>query len=171
MSKLQIYLDKETLDRGYVDVEKIARRAGIDIQYKDWEGDTSGAIKYDKENNKFIIFVNQKHSEVRQRFTIAHEIAHCYLHEDKVKEKAIIDDDLYASGLSSTTEREANKFAGGILMPSGLIYYNVVTMNKQYPDLEPHELVEKLARRLRVSEQALAIRLKIEGYIIPKGSN
>lgn len=43
-----------------------------------------GSIRNSEENEfeKWEIIVNQNHKPVRQRFTIAHELAHFFLHKD-----------------------------------------------------------------------------------------
>lgn len=56
----------------------------------------------------------------RQRFTIAHEIAHCCLHM-KDGNRSHIEYRTEQTDYSDTKEREANIFAGKLLMPSNLI--------------------------------------------------
>lgn len=88
-----------------------------------WTDATSGMIVRDPErggDSGFAIYVNAKHSDVRRRFTIAHEIAHFVLHRDLIGD-GITEDALYRSGLSDAVEREANGLAAEILMPRHLI--------------------------------------------------
>ncbi len=56
----------------------------------------------------------------RQRFTIAHEIAHCCLHM-KDGNGSHIEYRIEQTDYNDTKEREANIFAGKLLMPSNLI--------------------------------------------------
>jgi len=43
----------------------------------------SGMLIKDQKTNKFNIYVNRKHSDTRQRFTIAHEIGHYLSYKHK----------------------------------------------------------------------------------------
>ena len=104
------------------------------------------------ENKHYKIVVNLNHSRERQRFTIAHEIAHYILHRDQIG-NGIVDDALYSSILSNEIEKEANEFATEILMPMRLL-----TNSIREHGIDP----KKLAEEYFVSETAMAIRL---GYI------
>jgi len=97
--------------------------------------------------------VNSTEAPVRQRFTIAHEIAHFLLHRHLLESKgALVDDTMYRSGLSTAEEAAANKMAAHILMPFSLI--NSLSNNG-------FNSVESLARQLQVSKTAMKIRLGI----------
>lgn len=120
--------------------------------YADQLGSTvSGLIRRDRDEggeSGYLILVNQDHPPNRQRFTVAHEIAHFVLHCGGA-EREIRDDQFYRA-LSGPLEREANEMAADILMPWHLI--------NGLQDRGVTDLVD-LARELRVSRQALAIRL------------
>jgi Zn-dependent peptidase ImmA (M78 family) len=98
----------------------IAEALGLNVyRVASWPDSTSGMIARDPErggSSGFAIYVNAKHSEVRRRFTIAHEIAHFVLHRDLIGD-GITEDALYRSGLSDAVEQEANGLAAEILMP------------------------------------------------------
>jgi hypothetical protein len=64
----------------------------------------------------YSIRVNRDDPRVRQRFTIAHEIAHFLRHRNRVHNR-LRDDEMYRSGQSSTVESEANALAADLLMP------------------------------------------------------
>jgi Zn-dependent peptidase ImmA (M78 family) len=64
-----------------VEVEKIAKYLGVRVQYEPTDDDLSGFLLRDLSRNKAIIGVNDKHSETRKRFTVAHELGHFILHE------------------------------------------------------------------------------------------
>ena len=68
------------LDSVPIDVTNIAERNNILIKYAPSKK-FSGMI-YRKDNNAFIA-INSKESEARQRFTIAHELGHFFLHPQK----------------------------------------------------------------------------------------
>ncbi|MDI9313260.1 MAG: ImmA/IrrE family metallo-endopeptidase [Hydrotalea sp.] len=142
-----------------VPVEEMAQALGVGISYESFQGDEeliSGLIKKDGEN-KYIIVVNKSHPEVRQRFTIAHEIAHFVLHKDKIGD-GIIDHIMYRGSLSNQDEVAANQMAADILMP----YDKIITVIK---DMKEEIEVSALARKFNVSALAMAIRLdKDEKY-------
>lgn len=102
----------------------------------------------------YAILVNGKHVEGRQRFTIAHEIAHFILHRNEVG-NGIVEDAFYRSSLSSAQEVEANKLAAEILMP-----YSLITKVQASKAIAPSD-VPRLAKEFNVSEVAMKIRLGI----------
>ena len=61
-------------------VHKIARCSGARIVKVSGEDDISGFLYPGKPP---VIGVNKAHAQVRQRFTIAHELGHLKLHEHK----------------------------------------------------------------------------------------
>ena len=103
-----------------VDIEALAEDLGATVLYRsDWPDDLAGKIEVDPEGG-YTIHVNERHHRHRQRFTIAHEIAHIVLHQ-RLLGDGITTDGLYRSGLSNTVERTANRTAGNILMPRSKI--------------------------------------------------
>ena len=131
----------------------IAEALGLSCyRVSSWPDTTSGMIVRDEErggDSGFAIYVNAKHSEVRRRFTIAHEIAHYVLHRDLIG-NGITEDALYRSGLSDAVEQEANGLAAEILMPRHLV--------RAWFDKGLRDPVE-LASMFEVSQQAMEFRL------------
>jgi Zn-dependent peptidase ImmA (M78 family) len=114
--------------------------------------DISGMIKRDEVHGGpagFSIIVNKKHPRVRQRFTVAHEIAHFLLHRDKIG-NGLKDNALLRSGLSTIEEVQANKLAAKILMPFHLLDVEMKAGTRT---------VRELAAKFEVSPQAMSIRL------------
>lgn len=137
-----------------IDVLAIANRLKINVYEAIENENLSGKIVKDEKyggDSGYAIFVNSKHSKTRQRFTIAHEIAHYLLHRDAIG-NGVVDDALYRSGLSNSQEREANKLAAEILMPWHLI--NEILDEK-------FKNIQELAAYFNVSESAMSIRLGI----------
>ena len=99
---------------------------------------------------RYSIEVNGAHSHARQRFTLAHEIAHYLLHRDQIGD-GITDDALYRSGLGDYIETEANRLAAELTMPAKLVrtYWRAGIRN-----------LAQLCKNFEVSEAALRIRLK-----------
>lgn len=112
----------------------------------------SGEIK--KTNGEVVIRVNRHDVKERQRFTLAHEIAHFLLHEDKIGD-GIVDDILYRSSLSDELEAQANRLAADIVMPWSLIQRAL----EQGPNLKIEQKIEMLARQSEISTTAIKIRL------------
>lgn len=138
-------------EKAPVDVLAIARDLEIEV-FEDDElpSKMSGLLSGDDDG--YYIIVNAKHHPNRQRFTIAHEIAHFVLHRDSIGD-GIQDNALYRSHLSGRQETEANKMAADILMPWELI--DEIIENSKRPT------VEGLAKKLRVSRGAMSIRLGV----------
>src|SRR5439155_6312339 len=72
-------LEEHQIKKPPVPVEDLAKGVGAEIRYSPFEGDVSGMLF--RHQNQKIIGVNSLHHLHRQRFTIAHEIAHLLLHE------------------------------------------------------------------------------------------
>jgi len=116
-----------------------------------------------KEGNKGVIIVNKEHSLTRQRFTGAHELAHLVLnHRGKVfvDKGSIIFRDLTSSTGQVEEEKQANSLAAALLMPDKFLQKDL----KGRPLREP-ELIEKLARKYKVSPEAMTYRLSNLGWI------
>lgn len=103
----------------------------------------------------FTIRINRHESKERQRFTLAHEIAHFLLHRDKLK-NGIMESVLYrADGISNQEEIEANKLAAEMVMPFSAIESR---MGNRRAHIDS-EMVKEFAREFRVSAPAMEIRL------------
>lgn len=135
-----------------------------------------------------IIEVRRSDIEVRQRFTIAHEIAHYRLHviaERMVQDGHVCGDDVvvadetsahtplpgFTISLPASTRRvssedarrieiEANVFAAELLMPASLVEHAVERFGVD---------IRKLAHLFAVSQQAMRFRLERLLFISPAG--
>ena len=101
-----------------IKVGAIAKGFGIDVKKSTLAAGISGEIK--ETDEAVIIRINRHDAKERQRFTLAHEIAHFLLHRDRIGD-GITDDILYRSGLSDAQEAQANRLAADIVMPWALI--------------------------------------------------
>lgn len=101
----------------------------------------------------YIIRVNRHDSPGRQRFTVAHEIAHFLLHEEYIG-AGITDDALYRSAQSDRIEAEANRLASDIVMPTSRVRDAVGERSTASGALE-----EELAVKFAVSPAAMKIKL------------
>jgi Zn-dependent peptidase ImmA (M78 family) len=117
-----------------------------------------------KENDNAIIIINKSHPLVRQRFTSAHEVAHLfYGHGGRflVDRGSVVFRDSTSSTGEIDNERKANSFAAKLLMP-------VIFLSKDVGkniDLIDLEKIESLARKYKVSVQAMTYRLTNLGWI------
>lgn len=135
-----------------IKVGSIAKELGIEVKSATLGAGISGEIK--RSGDSYIIRINRHDVKARQRFTVAHEIAHYLLHKDKIGD-GIVDDILYRSLLSDDMEAQANRLAADIIMP--LSYLK--TKFKEYHPLKEEEKIEKIANDLEVSITAIKIRL------------
>lgn len=133
-------------------VGAIAKDLGINVKKSTLPAGISGEIKL--EGDKVVIRVNRHDVKERQRFTLAHEIAHFLLHRDRIGD-GITDDILYRSKLSDFLEVQANRLAADIIMPCHLVKAEL----EAYQDLREEEKLEKLANMAEVSITAIKIRL------------
>lgn len=140
----------------------LQRRPGLTIP---GEGEISGMLLRAEGEN--FIFVNASHNQVRQRFTIAHEIGHLLLHKTP-SGKAWIDVNLRGSASSAGTEVqeiEANAFAAALLMPEQEIRLRWELLVPDGRELtvpfgeQEVERVRGLAKVFEVSVDAMTYRL------------
>lgn len=132
-------------------VGAIARDFGIKVMKSTMPGSISGEIR--EVDGVVTIKVNRHDVKERQRFTIAHEIAHFLLHKDRLA-GGIEDDVLYRSRLSDELEREANRLAADIVMPAHL----VSAAMQENKNLKVDERQKKVAEKAEVSIAAIKIR-------------
>jgi Zn-dependent peptidase ImmA (M78 family) len=149
-------LKKSRITKPPVPVERIAKAHGLDIRLAPYEGDLSGALV--RTEREAFIGVNSSHHPNRQRFTIAHELAHYFLHRGlrlHIDKKIWVnwrDDD--SSKAVQWEEIQANQFAAELLMPTRFLMRDIDKIRRF-----DAQTVQFLARRYRVSPQAMEIRL------------
>ena len=146
-----------------IDVKNIAKTLGAIVQYEPFEEDISGVLYRDP--SRIIIGVSSLQHSNRQRFTIAHEIGHLVLHNLEIhvdKSFKILLRDARSSEARDPLEIDANRFAAELLMPASMIRNDVRIYLR---DFEDEEELRQLARRYRVSTQALAFRLANIGLV------
>lgn len=140
----------------------LARELGVGaVKVSSLKTGVSGQIS--KEGNEYVIRVNRNEARERQRFTIAHELAHFLLHRPLIDASSagITDNVLYRSGASEQVEFEANRLAADIVMPKELVAY---ILDTEYKGIVTEVTIENLASRFGVSKVAMELRLdKIVG--------
>lgn len=140
-----------------VPVERVARSLGIKVKRTDLGDDCSGVLV--RNGNRAVIGVNSQHSVNRRRFSIAHELGHFDLHSGDTyidRGYRVHFRDLESGSGTKREEMEANAFAAALLMPARLVRD---AFEKQPFELAEDDDLEILARKFRVSTQAMTYRL------------
>jgi Zn-dependent peptidase ImmA (M78 family) len=150
-----------------VPIEVVAQRLDLKTEAAALGDNVSGMLVV--ENDRGAIGYNSSHARVRQRFTVAHEIAHFILHLKKNRRSQLfIDpfvifrrDDNSATG-NDKQEVEANRFGAALLMPATLVLKEI---KKHGLDLDDEDALGFLAKRFRVSTVAMTYRLNALGLL------
>ena len=148
-----ILIDCDMLNKLPVNLLEIARINNIDVYYKELPDDVSGAIKYDKNTQKFKIIIKSSLPRTRQRFTLAHELSHYFLNKDTLMSEELHIDTLYRKDTESETN--IDYLAGAILINKELVedLYSITTS------------ISSLANAFLVSESAMRVRLIVLGIL------
>ena len=138
-------------------IDEIVEKLGGTIQKEAFFSD--GAVE--KEGNGFKIIVSPFQDEKRERFTIAHELGHLFLHmgyrtNNELWEKQ--ENNIYHRIGNSEKEYQANEFAAAFLMPATeyLAVLNKVSEGNMVD-------TSKIAEYFNVSIEAAANRGKFLG--------
>lgn len=152
MHKIDHYLNEAP-----VRLTAMASELGIPVFLSTLSPAISGLIEPDDESKSgFRIRLNRHEGSERQRFTLAHEIAHFLLHRQLIG-GGVVDDTMYRSALSSRREVEANKLAADLCMPWDLVHRERAKLS----GLDDENLVNEMAKVFRVSKAAMRIRLGV----------
>jgi Zn-dependent peptidase ImmA (M78 family) len=147
-----------------VPVDRIAKKLGILLAPLPGDDEISGAIV--RKDGHVVIAVNPAHHLNRQRFTIAHELGHYFLHdglEEHVDQNfRVAWRNAESSKAVNWVEIQANRFAAELLMPTSFIE----------SDLDQLQMIDKravalLAAKYAVSAEAMKIRLSQLGIVGP----
>ncbi len=144
---------KNNLETNPVNISQIAELLRISVRYEPMGDEESGSLRKDKKTGVWVMTVNSLHHPNRQRFTIAHEIAHSILHA--ANSDLFEDKTFFRNSESNRMEFEANVFAAELLMPR-------VAFENYIENVSPR--VEDIASHFQVSSHAVRIRAKTLGY-------
>lgn len=163
---ISILADVERVPETFVDVKSLAEKYGVrvrdDFEFKD--PSVSGFL-YRSEDGKTFIAVNSNHLPARQRFTIAHELGHFFLHSN---ERVHVDEhetvsamihfrDEESSKATRINEIEANGFAAELLMPSEEVF--AFAKREMAKKRLMEDIIEELAKTYKVSITAMSFKL------------
>lgn len=143
-------LTKFNLKTVPVDVEEIATRHNIKISRAPSK-EFSGLLL--RKDGVSLIGVNSKEVYVRQRFTIAHELGHYFMHPQKDTFVDYRKEDVK----KTLKESQADKFAAALLMPQKNVEEDFKKLSK---NLTYEEIIKILSSRYEVSMMAMNIRLR-----------
>src|SRR5579885_2910038 len=147
-----------------VDVLSIAKDCGLTVRKEDLEEEVSGMLVIRDDNA--VVGVNKNHHPNRQRFTAAHELGHYLLHGKAahifVDASPVFFRDEQSSEGTKTQEIVANTFAAELLMPEAALKE---ILSSKPVDIYDEDEMADLAKRLKVSVQALTIRLAKLGLV------
>lgn len=196
------YIEKGTLedeanqilaDSGYagsdVSLEAICQReyrnSGLVVEYIDTSASSSTLGKIIFDEPRIIVYINQKERNVgRERFTLAHELAHHFLRHGRYLKNETCDDgdfDLRSGTRLAARELrrlefQANYFASAMLMPKSSFIgflrgaltelgihdrgFGAIYLDDQDCNLQTFKLLTTvLSKKFLVSKEAAAIRL------------
>ena len=158
LDSIRAQAKEEGYINGYkLDVEKFItdKYPEIRIEKVALSSDVSGKLEY--KDGFWIMSVNIHHPEVRQRYTLGHELGHYLNHRDSVK--SFEDTVFFRNKQKSSMEYMADQFAARLLMPED-------DVNKLVS--EGVKTVKDMASRFGVSLEAMKYRLEQLGYAIKK---
>lgn len=137
------------LNYNYDNLNIILQNIGANINFVNPLDDNTfnGSMLVNKINKSINISLSNLTGELRNNFTIAHELGHLYLHARNIQ-KDVIEFKRYGS---SRLEWEANWFAAGFLMPEQKFRDKCIEFNSDNIELSFY---------FNVSESAIKIRKK-----------
>ena len=136
-----------------VDLRRITTHHGLTYEEVDYFPDDVDALIVNTEDGTVAV-VNKNQSNNRRRFSLAHELGHFVLHRDGSVLEATVSIDSPPTvepdrETSSVAEREANLFAGELLVP--------VAFLKEH--FRPGMTAADVAKLFEVSESVAAIAI------------
>jgi len=148
--------------KGAIDIVSLADTLGIKIY-----GTDKGNSYIKEKDNCFSIYVNTSHTKERQRFSIAHEMAHFIYHKNDIIRNDRIDREDVCS-LSSFEENKADELAAELLMPKEIVAKYI----KEHFMVEGNSCItEKIvltfAKHFCVSTMSALVRLRKLSYYFP----
>jgi Zn-dependent peptidase ImmA (M78 family) len=131
-----------------VDVIEIAKVLGLRVSFEAMDDSMSGFLE--RRTSGWVLGVNVHHHPLRQRFTVAHEIAHFVLHRDQNPRG--FKDETFArrNATGNQMERQADQFAAELLMPEEQVRKWVVAGVKSLNELAAKFGVSSLAMKYRL---------------------
>lgn len=148
----ELHINTDPLDI-YAVVKKIFH---IEIKEDKFGKNVSGFLE--RIGEKWCIFINQNESNLRKRFTIAHELGHFVKHRDKymISGSSIPDLIFFRDNTIDPIEKEANDFAADLLMPKDVFIEKIKS---------GYNTLDKLSEAFQLSTSAVKYRAYKLGLI------
>lgn len=157
-TKIRLALD---IKKAPYDPNEAILRLGGKVIYDIQDYSTDAYIEK-TDQDRFCIHLNQRKHPIREKFTLAHELGHLFLHmgfiidESKWETFSEFDEDVfYRDNTYSKDEYEANEFAASFLMPKD----EFLDVAEQYLDKNQYS-IEPIAQHFGVSNDAVSNRGK-----------
>jgi Zn-dependent peptidase ImmA (M78 family) len=149
---IQSYAEEmaKKLNYKFNNLDEIINNLNIELDFVnplEEDDDFNGSIYINKETKNINIHLSNLTGELRNNFTIAHELGHLYLHSRDIDKIEII----FNRFGSGRLEWEANWFAAAFLMPAELFKDKYQEYNSDTSDLSLY---------FNVSESAIKVRKK-----------
>jgi Zn-dependent peptidase ImmA (M78 family) len=159
--ELQEIIQANYKKNGYIDIVEIAIHFNIVVIGSSLEDSQNSFIRYNQEKKRYEIYVEKSHHPNRQRFSIAHEVAHFLLHKEDINlhEKVARN---HNDSLDSKKEREADYMAAQLLMPENILKELVNTLK-----VVDENAIEFLSKKFLVSKSTMIIRLNEIDFYVP----
>jgi Zn-dependent peptidase ImmA (M78 family) len=162
--KVEELLRKFDIRRPPVHVDRLAKKLDLLLVPLPADDEISGAII--RKDGRVVIAVNPAHHPNRQRFTVAHELGHYFLHEKLAQH---VDQNFRVAWRNADSSKainwmeiQANRFAAELLMPTRFMLDDLDSLNT----VDRHT-VALLAAKYVVSPDAMKIRLSQLGILGP----
>ncbi len=139
-----------------VDPQRIAAALGIQVVARGGPDDPDYVYSgyFDSEGERPVIEYNTAESQLRQRFTVAHELGHYALgHASAPRDTP----DNFNTAVKDACERQANQFAAELLMPASAL--RALVQSGKFGD------IGALASAFRTSKVAMGYRMQNLGII------
>lgn len=140
---------QHSVDTSPLDVKALLSVLGIGLISVPMHDDISGTLSLADNGKDWVVKVNALHHPNRQRFTIAHEIAHFSRH--RFQQAEFKDLNFFRNGERNPMEVEANRFASELLMPELAFRDKVKVFSGS---------IEEIAQYFKVSTLAVRVRAK-----------
>lgn len=153
-----------------IPVEHLAKGLGVRVVYEPFEGEMSGMLLQEEADAAPLIVVNSRNAVVRQRFTLAHELGHLLMHSKSLyvdRPLSVKFRDSQSSLAIDPEEIQANQFAAALLMPQTWVIRDADEVLARQQAASDEHLIEELAKKYRVSPQAMEFRLANLGFWAP----
>lgn len=132
--------------------DQLAKMMGIAVEYVPLSRELCGVLLPEKHGNEthYMIVVNTRHPRERQKFSVAHELGHYWLHRGL--EPAF----MHQKNKRGRIEREANQFAAELLMPAEEV--KLAALFTDFKGLVQMFGVSKIAMQRRIEELGISLK-------------